>query len=130
MKKILLAIGVIAILGFVAYLEKPENNYHGFVPDLHVDSTPTIREEIEKEIEEESIEAYAHLEQESTPAMSSVELELVDTYEEDGYMVEKYRKYEVYRNDDGVIVKKEPTSNYEFLKYKIDESSESMGTHN
>jgi hypothetical protein len=129
MKKILLIVGVLAVLGFVAYLETPENNYHGFTPDLHVDSTPTIREEIEKEIEEESIEAYAHIEQESIPAVSSVELELVDTYEEDGYMVEKYRKYELYRNDNGVIVKKEPTSNYEFLKYKIDESSEFAGTH-
>ncbi|WP_068677591.1 hypothetical protein [Oceanobacillus sp. Castelsardo] len=130
MKKVLLLVGILAALGFVAYLENPENNYHGFTPDLHVDSTPTIREEIEKEIEEESIEAYAHLEQESIPALSSVELELVDTYEEDGYMVEKYRKYETYRNDNGVIVKKEPTSTYEFLKYKIDESTESAKRNN
>lgn len=130
MKKILLAVGIIGILGFVAYLEKPENNHHGFTPDLHVDSTSTIREEIEKEVEEESTEAYAHLEQESVPAVSSVELELVDTYEKDGYMVEKYRKYEIYRNDDGVIVNKEPTSNYEFLRYKIDESNESVESNN
>jgi hypothetical protein len=38
--------------------------------------------------------------------------------EVDGYIVETYREYEIYRDQDGNIVKQIPTSNYDFIRYK------------
>jgi hypothetical protein len=36
----------------------------------------------------------------------------------DGYIVETYREYEVYKDKDGNIFKQVPTSNFDYIKYK------------
>jgi hypothetical protein len=38
--------------------------------------------------------------------------------EVDGYIVETFREYEVYKDKDGNILKQVPTSNYDYIKYK------------
>lgn len=38
--------------------------------------------------------------------------------EVDGYIVETYREYEVYKDKDGNILKQVPTSNFDYIKYK------------
>jgi len=43
----------------------------------------------------------------------------VDQDEEvDGYIVETYREYEVYKDKDGNIIKQVPTSNFDYIRYK------------
>ncbi|WP_113927941.1 hypothetical protein [Bacillus sp. P14.5] len=39
-------------------------------------------------------------------------------FEEDGYIVEIYREYEIYRDVDGNVIKEVPTSNFEYMRYK------------
>ncbi|WP_409250612.1 hypothetical protein V1502_10550 [Bacillus sp. SCS-153A] len=39
-------------------------------------------------------------------------------FEEDGYIVEIYREYEIYRDRNGKIIKEVPTANFEFIRYK------------
>ncbi|WP_156288919.1 hypothetical protein [Oceanobacillus salinisoli] len=112
MKKMFPFIGIVAILGLVAYMETPSDSYHGFTPDLHVDSNPAM---------EESEEAVAQAEEVSIPTFSSLEYVLEETKEVDGYMIEQYREYEIYEDENGVVVKRVPTSNYDFLRYKIEE---------
>jgi hypothetical protein len=50
----------------------------------------------------------------------SAELEyLFDAkFEEDGYIVEIYREYEIYKDATGNVVKEVPTSNFEYMRYK------------
>jgi hypothetical protein len=48
----------------------------------------------------------------------SLEMFLVSQDEVDGEIVETYREYEVYYDQNGEIQKKEPTSHYEYLRYK------------
>lgn len=38
--------------------------------------------------------------------------------EVDGYIVETYREYEIYKDQDGNIIKQVPTSNFNYIKYK------------
>ncbi|EFV74610.1 hypothetical protein HMPREF1013_05162 [Bacillus sp. 2_A_57_CT2] len=38
--------------------------------------------------------------------------------EVDGYIVETYREYEIYKDEEGNIIKQVPTSNFNYLKYK------------
>lgn len=116
MKKSLLITAVVVLLAFVAYIDTPEDTYHGFRTDLHEDLT-TVNTETE-----ESKETFGQAGEESVEVFSTVTHELEDSFERDGYVIEKYREYELFENEDGVIVKKIPTSNYEFLRYKKDEN--------
>ncbi|MEH7443703.1 hypothetical protein V7201_15430 [Bacillus sp. JJ1122] len=38
--------------------------------------------------------------------------------EVDGYIVETYREYEIYKDQFGNIIKQVPTSNFDYIKYK------------
>jgi len=38
--------------------------------------------------------------------------------EVDGYIVETYREYEIYKDQYGNIIKQVPTSNFDYIKYK------------
>ncbi|WP_456274840.1 hypothetical protein [Bacillus sp. AK031] len=38
--------------------------------------------------------------------------------EEDGYIVEIYREYEIYKDANGKVIKEVPTSNFEYIRYK------------
>ncbi|MGE7767066.1 hypothetical protein [Peribacillus sp. NPDC096540] len=37
----------------------------------------------------------------------------------DGYLVETYREYEIYKDQSGKVTKVIPTSNYNYIRYKI-----------
>ena len=47
-----------------------------------------------------------------------LESKLVEITEDDGYVVEVYREYEVYKDDEGNILESKPTENYQYLRYK------------
>jgi len=51
---------------------------------------------------------------------SILEDRLVNTEIVDGYLVEEYREYEIYKNKEGVIVKTVPTSNYNYIRYSLE----------
>ncbi|RSD28633.1 hypothetical protein [Mesobacillus subterraneus] len=38
--------------------------------------------------------------------------------EVDGYIVETHQEYEVYRDQNGKIIKQVPTSNFDYIRYK------------
>ncbi|PKR86829.1 hypothetical protein [Heyndrickxia camelliae] len=51
----------------------------------------------------------------------TLEEKLVGTEEIEGYTVETYQEFEIYKDKDGNIKKVVPTSNFNYLKYKSDE---------
>ncbi|WP_085992677.1 hypothetical protein [Oceanobacillus senegalensis] len=99
-------IGILLIIILIAFLDSPEDVYHGFTPDFSGDVSQAT-----EEVNADGIN-------EIVPTYSSLEYVLVSTRVEDGYMIEKYREYEIYEDENGVVVKREPTSNYEFIRYK------------
>ena len=54
-------------------------------------------------------------ESKQTPLLES---KLVNITEDDGYIVEVYREYEVYKDAEGNILERKPTENYQYLRYK------------
>ncbi|MFD1738412.1 hypothetical protein ACFSCX_17965 [Bacillus salitolerans] len=56
--------------------------------------------------------------------LDSIIIELEYLHEEDqdkevdGFIVETYREYEIYKDKEGNILKQVPTSNFNYLKYK------------
>jgi hypothetical protein len=51
----------------------------------------------------------------------SLEDKLVDTKLVDGYTVETYQEFEIYKDKNGNIEKVVPTSHFDYLRYKSDE---------
>lgn len=49
---------------------------------------------------------------------ASLEYQLEEIREKDGYTIEVYREYEIYRDDNGTIVKMIPTDHYNYLRYE------------
>ncbi|RBP87877.1 hypothetical protein DFO70_11768 [Cytobacillus firmus] len=44
--------------------------------------------------------------------------EIDEDKEVDGYIIETYREYEIYKDEEGNVIKQVPTSNFNYLKYK------------
>ena len=123
MKKTLPIFGLLMTLTVFIYLESP----YSFMNEKHVrySSIPyevllaDAQAELEaasadpndqpEEEQEESSETFAH--------DYSLEMIREGKSEVDGYMVETYREYEVYRDKNGGIIKTIPTSNYDYLRY-------------
>ena len=66
--------------------------------------------------EEEDQEANA---EESEEALDDYTLEMIleKTTVEGDYVIEEYREYEVYKDENGEIIKSVPTSHFDYLRY-------------
>ena len=102
MKKRLAAIIVIILLAFIAYVETP-------TAKINEDYVYFYGETAESETASTSADVYGAPE---------LEYKLEDTKVENGFVIETYREYEIYKNREGEVVKNVPTSNREYLKYK------------
>jgi hypothetical protein len=90
----------VILLGLMAYIDSPYsiiNKNYTFSASEPVMAQPI--KQTEKTI---------------TPVIEEV---LEDREEVDGYIIETYREYEVYKDHDGVVTKKTPTSKTDTLKY-------------
>ncbi|MEO2076100.1 MAG: hypothetical protein ABGX20_12095 [Bacillus sp. (in: firmicutes)] len=91
---------LIAILGFAAYLDSPFsflNKDYSYSADQPVMAQPVDVEPTE-----------------DTPVL---EEKLEKREKVDGYILETYEEYEVYKDKDGNVVKSEPTGKTDTLKY-------------
>jgi hypothetical protein len=91
---------LLLIVGLVAYLESPysflNKNYAYSADQPVVAQTAEMEPQTDIPVLEEKLEKTEHV---------------------DGYTVETYQEFEVYRDKDGNITKKIPTSKTETLKY-------------
>jgi hypothetical protein len=101
MKKISL-ISIIILLGFIAYIETPTAK----INKTNVLFYGAIKEE--QEVSSNGDEIFG---------APDLEYKLEETKEEDGFIVEVYREYEIYKNRQGEVVKTVATDNTESLHY-------------
>ncbi|SEA98350.1 hypothetical protein SAMN05421743_1123 [Thalassobacillus cyri] len=106
MKTSISVLAVVAILLFASFLESPTMNTRGgtFAPSENAEETS----EVSGQSQENEATAY-----------TSLESVLVESKELDGYLVEAYQEIEIYKDKQGNIVKRVPTYNYDYIKYKI-----------
>lgn len=69
---------------------------------------------------EETASANAANDQEfeKSQQLPILESKLVEITEYDGFVVEVYREYEIYKDAEGKIIDSIPTENYQYLRYK------------
>jgi hypothetical protein len=94
----------IIILGLMAYVDSPQsmNNRKVDIP-VSVPVSVTTEEEI------------------MPPQMPILEYKLVDTEFVNGYFVETYREFEIYKDENGEVLKSVPTSHFDYIRYKVGE---------
>ncbi|MCQ6282385.1 hypothetical protein [Bacillus sp. EB600] len=91
---------IILILVFTAYLDSPYsfiNKNYSYTASEQAVSRP--------------------MDQALSTETQDTEEKLVKKVKENGYMVETYREYDVYKDDNGNVTKEVPTSHYDELKY-------------
>ncbi|SLL32577.1 Uncharacterised protein [Mycobacteroides abscessus subsp. abscessus] len=100
-KKISLII-VILLLALIAYIETPTSSinenqvlYYGLTNE-------------EQEVSSNADDIFG---------APDLEYRLEETKEEDGFIVEVYREYEIYKNRQGEVVKTVATDNTEYIHY-------------
>jgi len=67
--------------------------------------------------DEESAEADSQESEEVEAQDFTLEMMLEEKSKIDGYIVETYREYEIYKNENGEVIKKVPTSNFDYIRY-------------
>lgn len=108
MKKYIAFIGIAAIIGITAYYE---NLYSLNTEETEYPYIPAISDLDSEEEASAEIDPLEGL-------IPEIELKYISSKEEDGYILETYREYEVYRDKHGQIVKSVGTRHYETLKYE------------
>ena len=123
MKKVLPIAGLLFSILVICYFESPYsiiNNEYAQVAsipnevllaeDQEANNTAPEATETEEVANTEGNEEIAALNY-------SLEMVLESKTKKDGYIVETYREYEFYRDENGQVIKKVPTSNENTLRY-------------
>jgi len=75
-------------------------------------------DEVLKSTSEEAITVTSFKTKEENVQFPELEMFLVSQDVIEGEVVETYQEYEVYYDGNGEMIKKEPTSNYDYIRYK------------
>jgi hypothetical protein len=112
MNKFLAALGLLLSLGLVFYIESDSTT-------LKYDFQSSIFLKPGEELEAEySTEAAAAPDETVELRIPSLEFKFEEANVVDGYIVEEYREYEIYKDADGTVIKELPTANVEYIRYK------------
>ncbi|CAG9610616.1 hypothetical protein [Pseudoneobacillus rhizosphaerae] len=113
MNKFMAIIGVLVCLGVAFYydastdsLTKEFRSSILYTPDEIEAVTVPDENEVETEIDQ------------TETIIPTFEYILESTEEVDGYLVETYREFEFYKDVNGNLIKKVPTSHFDFIRYK------------
>ncbi|MFD2444881.1 hypothetical protein ACFSO7_13000 [Bacillus sp. CGMCC 1.16607] len=108
MKKLIAVIGVLTSLGAVMYLDS---------------TTVSLTDELRSVIhypEDSETETVDGQTEDKIIGSQTPTLEWIFEKQEkvDGYILETYREYEIYSDENGNKIKQVPTSNFDYLQYK------------
>jgi hypothetical protein len=98
--KLVTFILMMLILGFVAYLDSPYSFLN--INYSYTAEQPATAQQMSKSVSNDT---------------SDTEEKLVRKEKQNGYIVETYREYEVFKDAEGNVTKEVPTSQYDELKY-------------
>lgn len=99
-------------LGWVYYIESDSST-------LKFDFQSSIFLQPGEELEAEYSTAATVAPDESVElGIPSLEFVFEEANVVNGYIVEKYREYEIYEDANGNVIKEQPTSNVEYIRYK------------
>jgi hypothetical protein len=116
-------VGILLTLVLLSYLESPYSVMNkGHVQSLSIPYEVLLADAEAQgskpvSLDEETNEAADKESEEVVAQNYSLDMILEETTEIDGYIIETYREYEIYKDNKGEVIKKVPTSNYDYLRY-------------
>ena len=121
MKNLLPIIGIMVTMVVLIYLDSP----YSLINKDYVGVTSIPNEVLQAEATAEEAEAVTsdsdmvEGENENEEFISHYTLEMIfeERMIEGDYIIEEYREYEVFRDENGGILKSIPTSNYDYIRY-------------
>ena len=122
MKKLLPIIGIMVTMVVLIYLDSP----YSLINKDYVGVTSIPNEVLQAEATAEEAEAVTSdsdmvegEKRENEEFISDYTLEMIfeERMIEGDYIIEEYREYEVFRDENGGILKSIPTSNYDYIRY-------------
>ncbi|MBB6446969.1 hypothetical protein [Bacillus benzoevorans] len=125
MRKWIPITGLLFTILVLSYLESP----YSFINKDHAQVTSIPNEVLLAEAQKENHPASQEQESKETSSNEnaaedeevaqnySLEMVFESKSKKDGYIVETYREYQFYRDENGQVIKKVPTSNYNYLRY-------------
>lgn len=105
MYKVFAFIGLFLVFILVVFLDSPKSEFH--------QSTITSMT-----LEEQEVDASATNTDKVHSSNASLEYILEEVKVESKYIVEVYQEYEIYKDEDGNIIERIPTSNFNYLRYE------------
>lgn len=123
MKKILPIAGLLFAILIISYFESPYSIINSeYAQVANIPNEVLLAEDQEANNTapaETKAEEVANTEEDEEIAALNYSLEMVleNKAKKDGYIVETYREYEFYRDANGRVIKKVPTSNQNTLRY-------------
>ncbi|MBZ5748914.1 hypothetical protein [Metabacillus rhizolycopersici] len=108
MKKIAPLLILVAAIAIIGYLDSP-------LFAEREDAITSLPVPTEETASANASNDQSNQESQQIPLLES---KLVEITEDDGYFVEVYREYEVYKDHEGNIIESKPTENYQYLRYK------------
>ena len=124
MKKLLPIIGIMVTMVVLIYLDSPysliNKDYVGVtsIPNevLQAEATAEEAEAVTSDSDMVEVERNSG---ENEEFISDYTLEMIfeERMIEGDYIIEEYREYEVFRDENGGILKSIPTSNYDYIRY-------------
>jgi hypothetical protein len=109
-KKLLIMLNVILIIMAVSYLETKTN--------LATSESNSLNVPVDGQVKTLGMDANENI--------YTLENKLVGQKKEDGYVVEIYREYEIYKDNNGKIIKSVPTSHFDYLRYAEQNTSTTL----
>lgn len=116
MKKLLPIIGIMVTMVVLIYLDSP----YSLINKDYVGVTSIPNEVLQAEATAEAVTSDSEMvEGENEEFISHYTLEMIfeERMIEGDYIIEEYREYEVFRDENGGILKSIPTSNYDYIRY-------------
>ena len=108
-------VGILLTFIVIGYLESPYswfNNKYATVTSIPYEVA------LAEQSETVSTEEGSNEKEEITALNFSLEMVLESKSEIDGVMVETYQEYEIYKDENGQVIKKVPTSHFDYLRYR------------
>lgn len=106
MKQIIVFSGLMFLCIYLVFTNTPASQKTTNIESLETDASVQNDVETSKDVLELIVPELEYIHEEDQDE------------EVDGYIVETYREYEVYKDKDGNILKHVPTSNFDYIKYK------------
>ncbi|MFC0272057.1 hypothetical protein ACFFIX_11405 [Metabacillus herbersteinensis] len=104
-----IAVFLVIFIGILAFLESPQMLEK---EDISA-SFPVVASETDTPVSDETEE-----EKVISSHIPILESRLVDRTEVDGYIVETFQEYEVYKNENGEVLESVATENFDYIRYK------------